>query len=254
MTISRRRPHVLLSFLLAACVLLAAQSALATTFNFRLHNHPDGSAQPPLYGMRLDELVNVTGNHDIFTFDFDNAGITTPMTLVYDDVASTITIAGEVFGGLVTAGAHTDANWTGFWDVSFLYNVNVSDSIAGMNFALEVTPNSASNNGTIQITSGPNTGTSFNLLDGPMDGGFSFRFNNTDDHRLAGHGLSGPDTFVGWGWLTHGTGAHVAASDWLFTGEKFDPPQIVPEPGSLILLGAGLAGFWSRRRAIRRAR
>ena len=38
---------------------------------YRLEDHPDGNAQPPGYGLRLDELIDVTDDHDIFTFSFD---------------------------------------------------------------------------------------------------------------------------------------------------------------------------------------
>ncbi|MGK7897958.1 MAG: Ig-like domain-containing protein, partial [Xenococcus sp. (in: cyanobacteria)] len=39
---------------------------------YQLHNHPDGNAASPFYGLRLDGLL--TGNaDDIVTFDFENA-------------------------------------------------------------------------------------------------------------------------------------------------------------------------------------
>ncbi|MDP3937397.1 MAG: PEP-CTERM sorting domain-containing protein [Deltaproteobacteria bacterium] len=47
-------------------------------------------------------------------------------------------------------------------------------------------------------------------------------------------------------------GKHVAASDWLFIGEDVTPPQNIPEPGSLALLGSGLAAGLARRRKARR--
>ena len=39
-----------------------------------LGNHPDGGSAPPFYGMRLDELFDVTGNLDRFTVDFEAPG------------------------------------------------------------------------------------------------------------------------------------------------------------------------------------
>ena len=50
---------------------LAVSELPADLFQYNLHNSPDGGAQPPLYGFRLDGLF--TGySSDIFTFDFDD--------------------------------------------------------------------------------------------------------------------------------------------------------------------------------------
>ena len=67
-----------------------------------LGDHPDGNAAPPTYGLRLDELINVTPGHDVFTFSFDAPGaemridITSVGTDEYE-----LHIYGTAFGGLV---------------------------------------------------------------------------------------------------------------------------------------------------------
>ena len=65
-------------FALAVGVLVLGLSAaqgnasLIQPGQFLLHNHPDNYGVPPGYGLRLDELFDVTGGHDRFTFDFDH--------------------------------------------------------------------------------------------------------------------------------------------------------------------------------------
>ena len=62
----------------AVCAVLAALSAaevhasLIVEGLYQLHNHPDGNQASPFYGLRLDELFQVTPGHDVFTFDFDH--------------------------------------------------------------------------------------------------------------------------------------------------------------------------------------
>jgi len=224
--------------LLFCFVVLFASSAQAITI-YDLANHPAGGARPPTYGMRLDEIVDLTLNvHDIFTFDFDNAA--SSMRLEYDDIAGTIRIFGTVFGGLDTGVAY-DPTASGLWDVDFTYRQNIT-SIPGN---LTVNPENANNNGT--ITPLFNIGsvlanTAIALVDEDGGKGFSFQLDN-GDHRLSGTPLFGdPTLFVGWGWLNHSGLPHVAASDWLFTA------RVVPEPGSMLLLGSAILGASRLRR------
>ena len=226
--------------------------ASATKFEYILGNHPGGVAGPPLYGLRLDELFDVTSDHDRFTFDFEDPSIDDimRMSLVYDDVAETITIAGDVVGGLVDNGSR-DPDYSGQWRVHFVYSVNVSGNISGDDVELEVDADNPANMGTITpilVGSGIPSLDPINLVDEQGMHSFSFRFNNTEDHRLDGTGLSGPDTLVGWGWLNHSDEPHVKSSDWLFTG-------VIPEPGTASLLGVGLVWIaLSRRQRARRQR
>ena len=123
--------------------------------------------------------------------------------------------------------------------MDFRYSANVTKGSTGSDTFYEVTGDDPSNMGTITPlfnatgvarASGEmiqiNSGIAISLVDKQNQGKhpYSFRFNNTEDHRLAGYGLSGPDTFVGWGWLNHSGQSHIYASDWLFTGSRIAAP------------------------------
>jgi len=223
-------------------VALGAAAANAAITEYKLFNHPDGTQRPPTYGLRLDELFNVTNNHDVFTFDFNHSS--SDMRLHYNDNDTPgdlsddeVHIFGIVFGGL-DAGSSYDPNYSGLWIVDFTYRQN----IVGRDPMVEVNE-SLSNNGYIQSTFGMGNNDPIGLWDEAGNHGYSFKFNNVDNHRLGGHGISGPQWFVGWGWLNHhDPNAHVYASDWLFVG------QVVPEPASLLAVVAGLGALAARRR------
>ncbi len=207
----------------------SSSAGLISNGTYDLHNHPDGSANPPLYGLRLDELYNVTGDHDIFTFDFDDAR--SSMTMVVTD--TTIAISGVVWGGRDTGTGYAAEATTGLYTINFLYSIGVGP-VAGDD-DVEVAANASGlNSGTILSP----TSDLISLVD--YSGSFpnTFRLGN-EDNDLGHRGHNG---ISGWGWLNHGGGSHIAASDWLFTA------TLVPTPGAAVLGLAGAAMGLRRRR------
>lgn len=256
--------------LVAACTLglsvSAPSSASAAAFLYELHDHPDGTLASPDYGLRLDGLYGGTSND--FTFSFDTNGAY--MTLLYDQTANTVRISGTAYGGIDT-GSGWDANNSGLVNIDFTYRQNVVTDGTGTfgtdtdNLGVRTTGHAQTvgtgNSGSLTLGAGnwslgANTGDSFTMVD-QESGGFSFKFNNFDDHRLAQYpSFGGPEDYVGWGWLNHWpTGSnpagHIYYSDWLFTGLYLPPPTTTetPEPGMIALFGLGVAGLaWRRRR------
>jgi hypothetical protein len=212
---------------LAVCAL--AHSALVVPGLYQLHNHTDGAARPPMYGLRLDELFNSTPGHDIFTFDFDHAMSDMKMMVT----ASTIQIFGKTWGGRDAGGAYAAEATTGLYHVNFTYSVGVGMAPGDDDMWVAYGGPMMQNSGTITTP----LATVIGLVD-KQQGNYYFRLGDEDND--AGHrGFNG---ISGWGWLNHGpTGSpHVADSDWLFTAE------LIPSPGSLAL--AGLAGLVCVRR------
>ncbi|MCB9852854.1 MAG: hypothetical protein H6819_07140 [Phycisphaerales bacterium] len=99
-----------------------ASAASITPGTYRLHNHPDGDVNPPPYGIRLDELYNISPGNDVFTLDFDDAQ--SNVTLVYDG-ASTITISGVAYGGIDGGATYLNDNHLGLYQIDFVYNIGV---------------------------------------------------------------------------------------------------------------------------------
>jgi len=255
------------SFVFAVSAVLAAivsSTAGAATFQYNLSNHPYGNAADPLYGMRFDELFDVTEWNDKFTFDF-NETEGTGMSLVYDEGSSsaytddTIRIFGRVYGGLDTGSSYGNPDFAGFWDVDFTYRNNISSAVNAARVDEEHWNNTGSLTPLFAVGGDQQTmGTAINLLDEDGGHGYSFKFNDTDDHRMGDQAADG--TFVGWGWLGLDNGAGEQGGlernpdnrhgDWLFTGEQVDP---VPEPGSIALMSIGLVSAAALRRRKKQA-
>ena len=219
-----------------------ASVAGADMVKFNLFNHPDGGIAPPLYGMRLDGLDG-DSSHD-FTFDFEHPDIGTGMMLVLDTDTSEVTISGQVFGGQDGGAGYVANDFLGLWDVSFTYTANVTFSISGDDIEIEVTSEDHSGN-TGTISKVGDATKVFDLQDEMGSHSYSFRFNNTDDHRFAGHaGFAGPEDFAGWGWVNHapspGSGdfGHITASDWLFVGRLAPDDSTIPVPTPAAFIAA----------------
>ena len=249
--------HVLVGMSGVIALFFLVSPTRATIWEFQLHSHEDGGAAPPSYGLRLDELLNVSGNHDIFTFDFDHDQ-TTSMSLFFDDVLNKIGISGTVFGGLNSGNGYATSD-VGYWNVFFEYTANVThgavDPFGTGTVDITVNSNSPNNMGIIDPLFNLSTGNSasISLVDYTGNHDFSFKFNNTssvDARRLKDNNSNfypgyDANTIVGWGWVNHSGNPHVAASDWLFTGNA------VPEPSTFLLFGIGLLsilGIGYRRR------
>ena len=218
-------PTIALTALAGLALAPQAHGAMITPGTYDLHNHPDGDAVEPHYGFRLDELYNATGGHDIFTFDFDHAMSNMQM----DVTATTIHIYGTSWGGRDTGSSYAADGYLGVYTIDFVYDMGVGpapgdDDVRvvadGDNFGSIMTP----------------LGDTIPLTD-KADSGYSFRLGDEDNDN--GHrGFAG---ISGWGWVTHGTGSHVAASDWLFTAT-------IPAPGATTLIAGGLLALSRRRR------
>lgn len=214
-----------------AALALAAQGSIMAPGAYLLGNHPDGTEVPPPYGMRLDELVDVTSGHDIFTFDFAHPG--SLMQLVV--TPTTLQIVGTVYGGRDIGGSYAADAYQGFYSVNFLYTLGVQ-SVPGDDDIWVNTTNHV-NTGTITLPNGHVQ----HLVDERGNYGYSLQIG--DEANDLGHrGYAGVS---GWGWITYVDDAghvrpHIESGDWLFT--------VVPTPGSAVLLGAGVLSVGRRRR------
>lgn len=215
---------------ISAALVTPATAGLVDPGTYRLHNHPDGTGAPPGYGLRLDELFDVTTGHDVFTFDFDAPGAA--MWLDYD--GSTIHIYGTAFGGHDVGSTYgAQSSWV---EIDFTYMFGVQ-SVPGDNDVWVVGDDFA-NTGTLTWLE---TGEEIDLYDYSGSFGYAFRLGNEDDDD----GHRGFPGISGWGWLNHhepGPDNHIAHSDWLFTA------QLIPLPPAAVLGATGLIGLLGLRR------
>ncbi len=197
-------------------------TGLPTDVVMRLGDHLDGSAALPYYGLRLDELIPVTPDHDVFTFSFSHSSSLMQMmiTEVGEDQFS-VHIWGTAFGGLIVDNDY-DPLISGTAEIDFTYMLA---HLADGDDDLIVTTPSFTNSGTIMFN-----GSTIDLFDRANDDGFTFRLGNEDDDQ----GHRDFDGITGWGWVDHGVqGNFVKRSDWLFT--------VVPTPGATVLMAIGFA-------------
>ena len=116
--------HVVLSTMAAALSLgVAASAATLLPGTYRLANHPDGNAQPPQYGLRLDNLFGGAPAGSIFTFDFNDSKSNVNMTV--DDVNHKIRIWGQAFGGRDIGSAYANDQYRGVYTFEFNYSISV---------------------------------------------------------------------------------------------------------------------------------
>lgn len=210
----------------------SAQAAFLPDGEYYLENHVETLEAPPEYGLRLDELYNVTFDHDIFTFDFDDAR----SDMRIDVSGTTIRIFGTVWGGRDVGGAYAADAYQGLYTIDFLYNVGVS-TVPGDDDRW-VTGADYANAGTITTP----LSDVFLLGDKNSMDAVPYSFRLGDEDSDLGH--RGETGISGWGWVSHGLQqpfTHIGYSDWLFVvGDR------VPAPGSAALVG--LAGLVAMRR------
>lgn len=258
------------SFGLAMLMLVdAVQAVMLETGFYALHNHPAGSGHPPPYGLRLDELYDVTpepeslpggggpgqirpygkfddrrsspSSLDTFVFDFDYTSFEdeSEMFVTLSEFSPSVylvIIEGQAFGGRKQGPGWAQDAFLGFYQIYFEYRM--------------VIPASADDDLLVDTNVAP-ADTHFGWIQTPLGDVISleasgadsqiFRFGDEDDeqgHRGV-HGISG------WGALEHGLSNPLTenqGSAWLFTAEKSD----VPCPASALALGVG-AMFVRRR-------
>ncbi|MFK7959267.1 MAG: LamG-like jellyroll fold domain-containing protein [Phycisphaerales bacterium] len=182
---------------------------------YRLASHPFS----PDWGLRLDELFDVTPDNDVFTFDFDADGAN--MMLTYD--GATIRITGTAFGGRRSGGGY-DPAWTSLVAVDFIYDMV---HVANGDDDLIVTTEGMTNAGSLTWLA---TGEVFDLTD-KSNGSFAFRFGDQDDD--GGH--QGWPGISGWGWLLYGNDPDRGTwKDWRFIALPICEPDAA----------AGLVAHW----------
>jgi len=232
--------------LLSLLTLVPAANAgpLLPAGTYQLHSLAVGALAPPNYGLRLDELVDVTlGTHDFFTWDFDHPS--SNMRLDWNGT-DTMHIYGQAYGGVVNPGvAYLStgiyAPYLGVYNVDFTYNMRVQPVAGDMNGFqdIEVLGGSPANTGTIQLPGGLGT---VNLVDFADASGRTIRFGDQ------GAVFFGVPDIAAWGWLAvvdpNGVVNHRDGHDWLFGASP------VPEPTTMSLIGGGLVllGIQARRR------
>ncbi len=167
-----------------------------------LHSNPEAIQAPPLYGLRLDDLFDLTEGKDVFTFDFDNE----LSSVMMEVTANSIHIYGQAYGGWDIGDGYGEF-WSGMWEFEFLYDVGVQP-VPGDDDIHVVAPN-GSNSGQIRPLFGENQ-TWIPLEDYSGEHLETFRFGDWEG------GYDGWAGLFGRGWLNHGGNSHIASSDWNF--------------------------------------
>ncbi len=229
---------------LVATLGAAAQAMSIPNGAYTLGSHPDGTENPPPYGLRLDGLLG--DNSEEYTFNFSDASSAMSMT-ISDSVnfagKKTVVISGTSFGG-EDVGAVYNADLAGLWQIDFTYDNVMANG--DMSELWTDDADAGNNTGKLTALFGSTGAEAGRLTAGDMfdledfAGSHDFSFKLKFGHR----GFVGVS---GFGWLNHRPSQandqspmdHIYASDWLFTAERIPPPPpVVPLPAAF---PAGLA-------------
>lgn len=211
----------------AAIVAFAGVANASTVTQFRLGDHPDGSQNPPPYGLRFDGLF---GGHSVATFSMDHFADTT-LTVTDNGGNINMHIVGTLYGGLVDgAGGYVSPD---IYYLDFSYTVNVQAQTNGWIAFGEHAGDAGSLIRDHAGSPSTNPADFFALETKAQTSGEAFFF-LADGHRLPDN-----DSWVGWGWFQP-RNSDGGSQDFLFTAD------LIPAPASACLLAFG--GLMSARR------
>ncbi|MCB9760576.1 MAG: hypothetical protein H6739_12110 [Alphaproteobacteria bacterium] len=158
---------------------------------FRLHDHPDGAAAEPYYGLRLDGLFSgltgATGGVTTFSFDTQDASVYSSI----DETTGAVRVWGTVYGGEDSGTSYGFGE--GHYQLYLVYNANVSAVSDG--WEADIGSGELENQGWIlSLDNADTAGQSWDLYDYASSG-------PTFLLKQDGHRHPDASAWVGRGWL-----------------------------------------------------